>query len=363
MRGGDCFGPLALAMTGGWESLRGAQRRRNHFRLWAVLACWVISLGVWAAPEDAHELLSRIQAAARQRNFVGTMVFTAGDVVSSSRVAHFTVGQQSYERVEALDGQLERVYRHNQIVHSFWPQARVATVERRDASTSHPMSHPMWPELDARVQEVYDARVVGIDRIAGRVAQVLMMRPRDEWRFAQRLWADEQTGLMLRADVMGPQGAVLESTAFTDVQIGARPQQESVLGPMKQLSGWRVVSMKPMPTQLEVEGWMVNRAPAGFRLLGVVKRPVAIPDAGSEVGRETAAAQTVQAVFSDGLARVSVFIEPRDPAAARQPLLTQMGATHTLMKPHSERWWVTVMGDVPAATLKQFHAALVRRPS
>jgi len=43
--------------------------------------------------------------------------------------------------------------------------------------------------------------------------------------------------------------------------------------------------------------------------------------------------------------------------------LTQMGATHTLMKPHGERWWVTVMGDVPPATLKQFHAALVRRPS
>ncbi|NBP46433.1 MAG: transcriptional regulator, partial [Betaproteobacteria bacterium] len=64
-----------------------------------------------------------------------------------------------------------------------------------------------------------------------------------------------------------------------------------------------------------------------------------------------------------GLARVSVFIESKEGSLSRQPLLTQMGATHTLMKPHGERWWVTVMGDVPAATLKQFHAALVRRPS
>ena len=29
----------------------------------------------------------------------------------------------------------------------------------------------------------------------------------------------------------------------------------------------------------------------------------------------------------------------------KQPLLTQMGATHTLMQAHGE-WWVTVMGDV-----------------
>ena len=41
-----------------------------------------------AAPDDAQALLSRLQHAARQRNYVGTMVFTAGEVVSSSRVAH-----------------------------------------------------------------------------------------------------------------------------------------------------------------------------------------------------------------------------------------------------------------------------------
>jgi negative regulator of sigma E activity len=32
------------------------------------------------------------------------------------------------------------------------------------------------------------------------------------------------------------------------------------------------------------------------------------------------------------------------------------------MKPRADRWWVTVMGDVPALTLKQFDAALERRP-
>ena len=45
----------------------------------------------------------------------------------------------------------------------------------------------------------------------------------------------------------------------------------------------------------------------------------------------------------------------------KQPLLTQLGATHTLMQPHGSEWWVTVMGDVPAHTLKQFHQALERR--
>ena len=304
-----------------------------------------------AVPEDAQALLSRLQNAARQRNYVGTMVFTAGEVVSSSRVAHFSVGPDSYERLEALDGQLERVYRHNQRVHSFWPQVRVATVEQRETLKAH----PLWPELDPRVHEVYEARVVGEDRVAGRRAQVLMMRPRDDWRFPQRLWADSHTGLMLRADVLGTQGVVLESSAFSDVQIDAKPERESVLGPMKQLQGWRVVPVQPMVTQLQAEGWGVNKLPTGFRLVGVIKRPLGVE------ATEVVSSQILHAVFSDGLARVSVFIEPREGGPQRQPLLTQMGATHTLMKPHSERWWVTVMGDVPSATLKQFHAALERR--
>jgi len=327
--------------------------------LWVGLATLLFAVSPCSAADEAQELLVRIQSAARQHNYVGTMVFTAGEVVSSSRVAHFSVGQQSYERMEALDGQLERVYRHNQLVHSFWPQARVATVERREAVTAH----PLWSQLDPRVHEVYEARLVGQDRIAGRQAQVLMMRPRDEWRFAQRLWADAQTGLMLRSDVLAAQGVVLESSAFSEVQIGTKPQRESVLGPMKRLEGWRVVAVQPMNTQLETEGWSVHKLPTGFRLVGVVKRPLGVPDAEGASSSLTGSAPTLQAVFSDGLARVSVFIESKEGSLSRQPLLTQMGATHTLMKPHGERWWVTVMGDVPPATLKQFHAALVRRPS
>ena len=60
-------------------------------------------------------------------------------------------------------------------------------------------------------------------------------------------------------------------------------------------------------------------------------------------------APVLQAVFSDGLTHVSLFVEPFDRARHTRALLTQVGATHTLMQPHGDDWWVTVMGDVPAA--------------
>jgi sigma-E factor negative regulatory protein RseB len=304
---------------------------------------------------DARAWLERIRHAARERNYQGTMVFTAGDVVSSSRVGHFCVGDQTFERVEALDGRQQSIYRHNDMVHTLWPTRRVATIERRDA-----VDDAMGlPDLELRLRDQYDVRVLATDRLAGREAHVLMLNPRDNQRFAQRIWADVATGLMLRADTLASNGSVLESVAFSDVEIGLKPQRDSVLAPMKKLDGYRVARLQPVPTRLEAEGWAVANLPTGFKLVGCVKRGIGDP---GELVTGSRPSDAIQAVFSDGLARVSVFIEALDPTRQRQPLMTQMGATHTLMRQRHERWWITVMGDVPPMTLKQFLGALERRP-
>jgi sigma-E factor negative regulatory protein RseB len=301
-----------------------------------------------AEPTDARAWLARIHAAANQRNYQGTMVFSAGGMLSSSRVAHFCVGDQSYERLEALDGRQQRVYRLNDAVHTLWPQARVAVLEKRSPASGLPST---TQTIDPRALEQYELKGEGTDRIAGREAQVFLLQPRDGLRFAQRLWADRATGLMLRADIIGPQRAVLESTAFSEVEIGIRPQPESVTAPLKKLDGYRIVHAQQQNTQLDTEGWAMERSVPGFRLAGCVKRPLE-----SATGED----QVLQAVFSDGLTHVSIFIEPFDARRAYANLSGQIGATSTLRQRRGD-YWITVMGDVPAATLKVFADALERR--
>jgi sigma-E factor negative regulatory protein RseB len=41
-------------------------------------------------------------------------------------------------------------------------------------------------------------------------------------------------------------------------------------------------------------------------------------------------------------------------------MLTTMGATQTLMRRQGD-WWITVVGDVPTATLKAFANGLERK--
>lgn len=305
---------------------------------------------------DARALLARMHAAATGRSYEGTMVFTTpGGVVSSTRVAHYCVGDQVYERIEALDGRQRRVFRHNDLVHTMWPQAGVAVIERRWRQLSLPSA---TQAVDPRALEQYELRPEGRDRVAGREALVLLLQPRDDWRFAQRIWADQDSGLMLRSDVVGPARVVLESSAFSEVEVDVAPQPDSVLQPMRKLDGLRVTRPALAVTRLESEGWTLARAVPGFRLAGCVRRPVDLHGAGDAAA---ARPDVVQAIFSDGLTHVSLFIEAFDAARHRKPLQAQFGATHSMALRRGEHW-ITAMGDVPAATLKAFVDGLERRP-
>jgi sigma-E factor negative regulatory protein RseB len=63
-----------------------------------------------------------------------------------------------------------------------------------------------------------------------------------------------------------------------------------------------------------------------------------------------------QAVFSDGLAAISIFVEPVE-KNTRKEGTGSSGATHVLVKRHGD-FWITLLGEVPQATLQQFASAI-----
>ena len=307
-----------------------------------------------AAPAaDAAEVrawLLRIHNAASQRNFTGTFVVSAGGVASSARIAHYCEGKNQFERSESLDGQARHVLRHNDQVYTVWPASKTAVLEQRYMPTTFPAL--LQAGVD-RIVDHYEVRPQGVERVAGHQANVLHVKARDELRYGYRLWADQDSGLLLRADVVAPDGAVLESSAFSDVAIGVKPQPESVLQPIRRLDGYRLVRPVLEATRLDAEGWTLTAPAAGFREVSCVKRP--IDDAVGLAGE-----QIVQTIYSDGLTYVSVFIERFDRSRHRNEMLAAVGATKTLMK-RREDWWITVVGDVPADTLRLFARSIERK--
>ncbi len=328
----------------------------------ALLAAVLSAAGLWpaaarAVPEgtaaegEARAWLWRMQHAQLSGNFRGTLVYSAEGVLTTSRVAHFAVGDQSYEQLETMDGRHQHIVRHNDAVHTLMPSSRTAIVEKRELLAAWSAT----PQLvDPKALENYELRREGRARVAGRDAVVLLMQPRDALRFAQRLWADLASGLMLRADVLGapPDPVTLESTSFTEVEIGVRPRPEALLRPIRQIEGWKIVRPQQRRTELADEGWALAQPVAGFRLVGCVRRGMEYAGDG-----ETS---VLQAVFTDGLTHVSLFVEPLQPQRHAQPIMARQGATGTVMKQRGE-YWITAVGNVPAETLHLFTEALQRQ--
>jgi sigma-E factor negative regulatory protein RseB len=208
----------------------------------------------------------------------------------------------------------------------------------------------------------YRVELEGLDRVAGLEAQVLWVKPRDAHRYGLRLWADRRSGLLLRADTLVPQEEALETWAFADVKIGFTPppgQLRRLLLPFR--SNKALVDQAATPTQLALQGWVLKHQIPGFEPVSCVKQTLPNLSVPAHPSRRTKPNQVLLAVYSDGLARISLFIEPFDAAVHQSPGQSAMGLTHSITA-HQGDSWITAVGAVPLATLQSFVQGLQRLP-
>lgn len=335
-------------------------------RLPALLLCAAALLSVQSLPASAQqpddpvatrkgaaEWLDRIQQAAQQQSYEGTFVYQRGGYVQSSRIAHVASRDGEFERIETLDGKPRKVLRHNDELYTFVPERKLCVVERRQTRDSFPSLLGAGGE---HVMSVYDAKLLGKDRVAGLDAQVVELVPKDAYRFTYKLWSDARTGLLLRSQTLDATDHVLEQIAFSQVQTGGTSGDKAAIAAgMRNLSGWTVVRPPVATVDMEAQGWQIAPNVAGFRKIREVRRPMAARDAGDPP------IPVDQAVFTDGLATISVFIEPAE-KNTRKEGAGSTGATHVLVKRRGD-YWITVLGEVPPATLQQFAAAIEYKAS
>ena len=310
------------------------------------------------AADNAFEMriwLTRIHDAATRGNYVGTLVNSAGGTVVSSRVAHYCEGHNVLERIDALDGETRGLLRVNDEARTLWPRLRIAVVEPVDPRASFPRL-VSGSGGDQRIPEFYELQVQPPERVAGHDADRRLLKAKDGARFDHLIWTDHASGLLLRVDTQ-VDGRTLESSAFSEVKIGVKPDPNAIYTELHRADGYHVLKPAVQSTKLDAEGWTMQSRlmPAGFQALGCVRR--ALPMPGPNAGEAT----VLQAIFSDGLTNVSLFIEPYQPQRHKGGGLTVMGATHTLTRRVND-YWMTAVGDVPPATLDQFVRALEHKP-
>lgn len=305
---------------------------------------------------DLNQWLLRMHNASSRKAYVGTfVVMSAAGGMYSSRIWHVCDGDVQMERVDALTGPPRSTLRRNDQVITFLPELRVARAEKRD-------SFGVFPNLrrggDPALANLYQASAQGVDRVAGFDADVVLIQPKDAQRFGYRIWSEKKSGLVVKIQTLDAEGRVLEQAAFSELDLEANVKMEKLAQMMAATSGYRVEHPDLTKTTALQEGWALKGPVAGFQTVSCYKRGMV---GSTTIGPKAPPEPTLQWTFSDGLATVSLFIEPydRQPRTADEVQLS-MGATQTLGKRVLSDWWVTVVGEVPAQTLKLFAQSLER---
>lgn len=298
-----------------------------------------------------NDWLRRMHEASKNRAYIGTYVVSSGGQMQSAKIWHVCEGGQQTERVETLTGAPRSTFRHNEKMVTFMPEQKLVRQEKREALSSFP---EIVQSADHRISDFYKLKLEGSERIAGVEADIAVLQPKDATRFGYRVWTEQKRGLVVKLQTLDADGRVLEQAAFSELLMDAPVKMDKLLQMMGKVEGYRVEQPALLKTTASAEGWRLPAPVAGFKPMSCYKRPA------SAAAGVAAAEDSMQWVFSDGLASVSLFVESYDRQRHSKESGMSMGATHTLTR-QIGNYWLTAMGEVPMATLKQFASGLERK--
>lgn len=304
----------------------------------AAIALLALSAGLaHAQSPEALAWLRKIHDATQRLSYTGTFVYQHGGRSEASRITRNAAAD--IERLEVLDGAPREIVRTRDTVKCYLPDSRVVKVDRRSADRSFPA---LLPERIGTLAQHYDIELGETRRIAGFDCQTVVLGPKDNLRYGYRLYADVKSGMLLKAVTFDPEGNEVEQFMFTQLVIGGVSRQQ--VRPSHAAREWRVEDTGAQPAHLA--GWGLSAELPGFRKIVELKRVI---------GRSRPAGQMV---YSDGLAAVSVFIEPmegrQDPV---QTGLASVGAIHIYTREVANHM-VTVVGEAPAASVQRIGNAV-----
>lgn len=305
--------------------------------------------------QDAQAWLRRVQLAAQKLNYSGTFVYEQGNQIRTSRITHLLDGKIEREKLEILDGKPREYIRSNEEIICYIPETKTRLIEKRVVQDVFPAILATNP---AELSEHYDVRKGETGRVAGFDCQTLLLVPKDNLRYGYKLWAEKKTGLLLRAQTINERHEVVEQIAFTQLTIG-NVDRAGVQSSYPDTKGWRTENAVMGRTVLT--GWSVNGMPPGFRKIREMKRMISdTPAIGTSASSPKPIQREVsQIVYSDGLAAISVFIEPV--SRSRTEGSMQQGAMNVTGKRQGE-FWLTIVGEVPAAAIRQVANSIEFKP-
>lgn len=317
--------------------------------VFVLAAALLWSTASWAGAQagtqkEAMARIERMVTAARTLNYDATFVYHHGGMMDQMRIIHRYAEGSERERLVTLSGSTREVLRDDSRVTCIIPDSQSVVVGKSRPQALYGSSVLTASGYDAH----YRLSLAGKTRVAGRTAELIKIEPKDKFRYGYRLWVDEESGLLLRSELVSESGATLESIVYTSLKT---PKQipDELLEPEIDGNGFSwYTSTEPESAQNRSSVWRTEWLPPGFTMRDRESAPM-----------PTGRMPVEHLVYGDGLASLSVYIEALDTSAMPLEGGSRMGAMSAYGRMVG-KYQVTVVGEVPAATVQAVGRAIAK---
>ncbi|BFM19865.1 MucB/RseB C-terminal domain-containing protein [Gilvimarinus japonicus] len=292
----------------------------------------MVDTGLDSSPHQlpsVRELLEHMSQRQQSLNYRGTFTYQNNAGTESFQLQHWVDGDTENQRLYYLNGpEREAVMRHTTQCETLAEQLIAGKLSGLADNFS---------SLD----RLYSFSIRGVERVAGRLATVLQVVPRDTFRFGYFFSVDRETGLLLKTLLVDEHQRIVEQFQFIDLQTGLAVSDfatERDAGIVHRVDADKVSGCnKPLasaPSQ-----WALSWLPAGFAFSG----------------QRVVHADTEMLMYTDGLSTFSIFLDPVEGKLVIEGR-AQRGATNFYMQGLTragQTYQVTVVGEIPLAVAER----------
>ncbi|OOZ42023.1 hypothetical protein BOW53_01405 [Solemya pervernicosa gill symbiont] len=308
-------------------------------RTLTILIGWLLLWNVAAVSgADAQMLLEKMRTAMENLSYEGDFVFKQGDHLEPMHILHQGSADGGGERLTTLSGVHSEIVRRGggrQCIYTGGRKPKVDVAGDSHTPSTHLLPYAAFGSIE-QLSRNYSIELLGQDRMAGRMADVIAIEPPDKLRYGYRLWLDAERALLLNFMVLDNEGEPIEQLMFTSLKLMDKVPEAWLKSEACRL---RQADSKSVEVQQEHGAaglWESRALPSGFELT---------------LNQQRSSRQVEHLVYSDGLATVSVFIEQAGEAHLPDGSHAMGGSVNAFsrfVEPHQ----IVAVGEVPAATVK-----------
>lgn len=320
------------------------QKRRPAAVLSLTLAAMALPLAVFAQENSAPaEWLRSMSRVVSKIDYEGTVIRRQNGKSEALKIVHKLIDGVIHEKLVTQEGNGLEIVRVGDEVHCILPDRKSVLIEQWNNQST---LFSALPDDDVRFGAHYDLSVVREERVAGRPAVLIAVRPHDQFRFGHRLWLDRKTAFPLRTELIDEHGQLIEEIKFADIRLGEVVSREALIPSFSLDDFTWYAEPARAPAAPGDADWVSDDLPPGFFALSTTAEK--FPGAEAPV---------THIVFGDGLAAVSVFVAMNSQLDVAES--ARIGSSSSYSTVYDD-FRITAVGEVPQVTLKRIANSMRR---